>query len=1702
MKRILSLILTLALICAAFPASAESLDGVLTAQEIQTCLALAAMDGQSAGWSAGSSVSERMDALQVQQYLTWLLEDGVGGLVRRMEDGAQLERATGGTAYGNAALMAQAQRLYNEIAAYRGEVEDARRAIYADLQRWDGATQTERKRITVRVRESERRIQKIRAAVVSAGYAARLQSQTKGFNAADDSYPAAQTQLMAQAQRLTQAESGVGFAVQALSGRQFGFVVRDDKGDPLSGANVTVVCSGDAAYRANATTDSDGLAVFWVKDFQPDSQGRVKVDVSVQGDKRCTREMRRLRLRGGMTESVWLAAYDGHPFLRRVGYNSGDILSQTKTLFYTPKNNATQQIDVLVDDFAAGQSGTLVLSYQTLGADGALCEAEERASFTAGTPVTFSNAYAKLIAPGATVSIRVETPGFTRTVDTQLISKKAVVDEPVYRDADALTVSGSVGLKNPDGVPFIGGRTLSMAVSGLNGQLVVEPTGFARFAYGENLKSETQDWRQESEADAQQRADEADKQNRRSENLVSHQVYGTTGAAGSMALFDDAAAEIQAFGGMVGRVWDGAAQLELEGVGGLAAAFKRGYTWQFAVFDDMPALAGMDMAFALGKTFALGLTADGVGLNGLRLSVNQGQGAKAEIRPDLGVTAGAAMRSLANAVLRFDGRMFVDWLLGSPAGTTVALGMGLSVTAQTFLSQWTQNLWVSDPNSLSGVTDPGERATDIAASGNNTRGSNTIQNDEGLMAETETEVFSRIDTLAQDIQYATLANRQTGALSNFAFFITPVSENGQTRKAELVWYNLDDPTIYGKVYPTSGGDEWRGETASDYAFAVTAQNHYAAFSILSGTFADGSEKPTESRMALAVMRLTDDGKRLELANLYFGVNDAYRSEGCGNDDAKLPKSESGNVLTMPTMHFSAYGGGSWYLNAACNVEKAENGETESVKSIDLQASTSGGSRPTATITLYDPVEDTASEIGAGATRRLTLGTPNGARPSYYRLYAAGKEAGGALQLFVNGTAYALDDDVVFMETVPVRTNSTSSEFVFYIKRGQADDGSDCYRLMGAQREVINNSITIRDYDVPMYAERFQLVTLDDGSPYGQTFLYWMENATEGESGRAIYRVKGVKFDRESNTMTAPFTLAELSQRPTGVYIGADGTGYYTTDRIVIQSARSGGSAVLSQSLYTFQLVLKADAALTGAAAYDPCLRAGDYAEMLISVKNTGSLPLSGFGLNLMYQGTTFQTVSVNCENPETASVNSLFGDAAASAYSIARADSVFDHDNGDLWLITSQSRESGNTATDVIRTHLLMPGGVHVYRIVFKVPEDWNGGTNLTAQVTNLSASIGSMFSGGSSSNIIDFAPNGNLLGTSSDAYALGKMTFKRVKYVEAQNTRAVEIGRGDLMLDSQPYVAPNGQEFVRVNVVGRGRTDSAAPPTLTAQIDGQTVLTYTFKNAIDADFGYTLDIPAAKLLGGRMSGDVTLTVTDNEAGSEFAPFDNARTVTLGRELLIVEHPQDAVTLAGMDASFTVAASGGRQPYTFQWQKRNAKGGWVNVSGANEAELKLSAVTMEMNGMQVRCVVRDFSGNEAVSNPATLTVGEPLTIVEHPQDVNTLAGADAVFTVAASGGRQPYTYQWQKRDAKGGWANIGGANEAQLTLSAVAMKTSGTQVRCIVRDSGGSEAVSEAATLTVWQPLPQTGDAQQPMLFALMLAAALLALAVIRKKKA
>jgi glucose/arabinose dehydrogenase len=90
----------------------------------------------------------------------------------------------------------------------------------------------------------------------------------------------------------------------------------------------------------------------------------------------------------------------------------------------------------------------------------------------------------------------------------------------------------------------------------------------------------------------------------------------------------------------------------------------------------------------------------------------------------------------------------------------------------------------------------------------------------------------------------------------------------------------------------------------------------------------------------------------------------------------------------------------------------------------------------------------------------------------------------------------------------------------------------------------------------------------------------------------------------------------------------------------------------------------------------------------------------------------------------------------------------------------------------------------------------------------------------------------------------------------------------------------------------------------------------------------------------------------------------------------ITDQPDSATVTAGLNATFSVAASG-TAPLSYQWQMLNGST-WGNlsngsgVSGATTATLTLAAVDMADAG-QYRVVVTNAFGS-ATSNPATLTV--------------------------------------------------------------------------------------------------------------------------------
>ncbi|MET0649767.1 MAG: immunoglobulin domain-containing protein [Pyrinomonadaceae bacterium] len=168
----------------------------------------------------------------------------------------------------------------------------------------------------------------------------------------------------------------------------------------------------------------------------------------------------------------------------------------------------------------------------------------------------------------------------------------------------------------------------------------------------------------------------------------------------------------------------------------------------------------------------------------------------------------------------------------------------------------------------------------------------------------------------------------------------------------------------------------------------------------------------------------------------------------------------------------------------------------------------------------------------------------------------------------------------------------------------------------------------------------------------------------------------------------------------------------------------------------------------------------------------------------------------------------------------------------------------------------------------------------------------------------------------------------------------------------------------------------------------------------------------------------------------------------------ISTHPASQTVNAGSNVSFSVAAVG-TPPLSYQWYKDGSP-----VVGATSPTLSLSNVQAGDAGAYTVTVTN--GAGSLTSNPATLTVITPPSIITQPVSQTVNAGQTATFTVAASG-TAPFNYQWQKNGS-----DIAGANGTSLTLSNVQDGDAGTYA-VVVSNAAGS-ATSGGAILTVITP--------------------------------
>lgn len=217
----------------------------------------------------------------------------------------------------------------------------------------------------------------------------------------------------------------------------------------------------------------------------------------------------------------------------------------------------------------------------------------------------------------------------------------------------------------------------------------------------------------------------------------------------------------------------------------------------------------------------------------------------------------------------------------------------------------------------------------------------------------------------------------------------------------------------------------------------------------------------------------------------------------------------------------------------------------------------------------------------------------------------------------------------------------------------------------------------------------------------------------------------------------------------------------------------------------------------------------------------------------------------------------------------------------------------------------------------------------------------------------------------------------------------------------------------------------------------------------------YRVQIRSAGIFGYSDAAECTFTVSEREACA------------------ITAQPVNFVGRSGATATFTVKASGSN--LTYQWQLSDDQGKtWRNssIKTANYA----TTLSAKNDGRYVRCVVTDQYGNSATSNAASMSIHGPV-ITSQPADVTALSGSTVKLTVKANG--SGLTYQWQLSDDKGKtWRNSSVKTANYYTT--LTEKNNGRYLRCIVTDSSGISATSDAATISATDSTAKLAITAQP----------------------
>lgn len=1585
MKRLLSLLLTLAILLGAMPGLAETAVPVLRSADIASLKTLAGDAQAGATWHEGMNPSASMNALQMWQWTDWFLSEKLRSLLGSAQDYIQLASGLPGSSVQAdvSALEWELRALEDQLTYYEDQLSDGRMAILNGIRLYQdvSASAYDRARAYDRMMEAK---EEIRQAIktISANYTAYtalVNRCSESMLAAPINHSMLQVQgksvtgLMDKARALEISENAadaIDFDVTVISTKQICIAVYDLDKKPLSGALVHLVNTKDSKRTKDVVTDSDGRAVFWVSDLGADEKTDMKLGLRVTASGYQIHEIQTVKIRGGESVSVHLKKDDQTPYLIMACFNGRDILNEESSFYYSKKNNVKHTFSVKLS--CAG-SGELEMRYPTDAAGTAFQSVKQ--TFTAAdsdkTVFTFEKEWLRILHPEAKVSFKLTTSGQEYTFDTRLKIEKPVVDEPFF-DHSALfsftSGSGGFGFTIPGDVPFISGSTLSLSIPGNYPTLMILPSGMGMFSWGYDFAPEKATWKTDDTQDQERAIKAFDKQSAADKLLAAAGVYRNVNTTTTPKLLGDYGVHITPFAAMQGLYRRSDQSLELRGNGGATFAFEAGFTQTFTI-GPVPFFAGID--FSMGASFGVGISLNMKAEieNGL-LKVKEGpvigydSGMTISFRLELGGTIGLGLKDVLSVSLRGYGYINPIIHLTTPQVSAEArIGIGLSVTLRALFLKWSTTLWegnlpLSSSDSIA-LTASGKTTTSSLWRDNDgakdplPAAANTVTavGASGVEPTETKKLFDRIDCSAGDFQYVVVDG------DTYLFWIQPGT--GPNDWERVNWYNLKT-TERGQVTWT-GNSANRDNTKAkyqdwfvDYDFTVEPSrdiqgnsSHFCALTILSGRFTkptseDKVNPPQEACAASVLMQKKSDGS---LEVVY------YREETGNFTNYSYP--------TMPEVFLTATNN---KLSSVFMVNTYVRSDEKKVSGLVVSGNDKAADFSCTALKSY--LFENGKEIAryhVGEPTAVSAGAPEDDKMNFYVLGTNGVLA----RIRKNNRQELAKGDIVNFKVVTRINGVDDKDTLFYLDRVKTEEGGFIHRLKGVtlSPQSPEKPVTVTDYDIEVNADRFDTVKFGGG-----IYLYWTECSTPNTNvvpdAKAEYLVRCVRYDPDTDTICDPFTLVQLGESPSSVKLQDSGTGFYAVDL----GNKNGSYLRQSLTKFTYQLVMSAE--LQAAVPNDPCVCAGDYIDLILSVRNTGNLPLSELNVEVKKGSQVIQTLRINCTQPQESTNEFLAADGNLAAeqkgvYTIRRVDGMYDALNGESWNITS-TNSNGVTTQRNVRTTLLMPGDTQSYKAKLLIPADWDGKVDLTAEIVQ---TVGAKQFGALLTE--NGRPLSNALALTTDATNDDSVLMRLNSEERAQ---LVDTDSHDLMLSAQLFNR-EGETYVRVSILNRsGNTDSRVVPTLTSSYNGQTLFSHTFRNTMEDDYGYSMDIPLQTLTAGRRLDELDLNVSSRANYEEFADADNHVRLFLFPKLYIAQQPESLNLVEKQDALFVAAAAGGERPYRYQWQKLNAEGRWVDLPGANQNSYQLVKVTLAQSGLTLRCVVTDEAGDSVTSDSAVLSV--------------------------------------------------------------------------------------------------------------------------------